>query len=41
MAIVKEVTELHGGYVDIASSLGKGTSITLFLPASTERVDAA
>jgi signal transduction histidine kinase len=35
MAITKEVLELHGGSVDVASSAGKGTTVTLWLPVST------
>lgn len=34
MAIVKEIIELHGGKVDIRSSLGVGTTVTLWLPAA-------
>lgn len=35
MSIVKEIVELHNGYVDIASQHGKGTSVTLWLPADS------
>jgi signal transduction histidine kinase len=34
MSIVKEIIELHGGEVRIASIPGKGTSATLWLPAA-------
>ena len=34
MSIVKEIVELHGGEVDIASQVGVGTSVTLWIPAS-------
>ncbi len=33
MSIVKEIVELHNGYVEIASQQGKGTAVTLWLPA--------
>jgi len=32
MSIVKEIVELHGGQVDVTSSPGEGTSITLWIP---------
>lgn len=41
MAIVKEIIELHGGHLDIDSSPGLGTSITIFLPASQQLTDEA
>lgn len=34
MSIVKEILELHGGRVDLASQPGHGTTVTLWLPAS-------
>jgi signal transduction histidine kinase/CHASE1-domain containing sensor protein len=34
MAIVKETVELMGGHVEIASTQGKGTTISLWLPAA-------
>ncbi|WP_348697124.1 PAS domain S-box protein [Duganella fentianensis] len=34
MCIVKEIMELHGGTVEVDSTLGQGTSVTLWLPAS-------
>jgi signal transduction histidine kinase len=34
MAIVKEVIELLGGQIRVASAVGTGTSVTLWLPAS-------
>jgi signal transduction histidine kinase len=33
MSIVKEIIELHGGAVQIESEFGKGTTVTLWLPA--------
>ncbi|NWL89461.1 two-component sensor histidine kinase [Paenibacillus sp. 79R4] len=33
LAIVKRVVELHGGRVEIDSAPGKGTAVTVFLPA--------
>jgi signal transduction histidine kinase len=36
MALVKEILELHGGAVDVASEYGKGTTITLWLPMAAE-----
>lgn len=34
MAIFKEIIELHNGEVDIASTLGSGTAVTVTLPAA-------
>lgn len=34
MSIVKEIIELHGGTIDIDSQPGKGTSVTLWIPAA-------
>jgi len=34
MALVKEILELHGGAVEVASEYGKGTTITLWLPVA-------
>jgi signal transduction histidine kinase len=33
LAIVKRVVQLHGGSVEVDSTLGKGTAVTIFLPA--------
>ncbi|MEA3395508.1 MAG: PAS domain S-box protein [Pseudomonadota bacterium] len=32
MSIVKEIVELHGGEIEIASAVGSGTTVTLWLP---------
>jgi two-component system phosphate regulon sensor histidine kinase PhoR len=32
---VKEITELHGGLVQLRSETGKGTTFTLFFPFKT------
>jgi len=34
MSIVKEIVELHGGHMELASKVGAGTTVTLWLPAS-------
>ena len=36
LSIVKEVAELHGGRVEVTSTLGAGTAIHLFLPATAD-----
>jgi PAS domain S-box-containing protein len=36
LSIVKEVAELHGGRVEVTSTLGAGTTIHLFLPATAD-----
>jgi signal transduction histidine kinase len=39
---VKEIVELHGGDVEVASEYGKGTTVTLWLPvAEAEHAAAA
>ena len=32
LAVVDEIIRLHGGKLDIASTQGKGTVVTIFLP---------
>lgn len=32
LPIVKSLVELHGGAIDVASTLGKGTTVTIWLP---------
>ena len=34
MSIVKEIVELHGGELDLASKVGAGTTVTLWLPGA-------
>lgn len=34
MSLVKEIVELQGGRVEVASALGKGTTVTLWLPVA-------
>jgi two-component system heavy metal sensor histidine kinase CusS len=36
LAIVKSIAELHGGRAEIVSELGKGTRVSLLLPAEPE-----
>jgi signal transduction histidine kinase len=33
LSIVKSITELHGGTVEIRSEPGQGTTVTLLFPA--------
>jgi PAS domain S-box-containing protein len=40
LSIVKEVAELHGGRVEVSSTLGTGTTVSLFLPAQTAEAPA-
>jgi len=37
LALVKQLIELHGGSVELASTLGEGASFTIELPATAER----
>lgn len=41
MSLVKEIVELQGGRVDVASTLGKGTTVTLWLPLAPRALAAA
>ena len=41
MSLVKEVVDLLGGRVDVASGLGKGTTVTLWVPASPAPANAS
>jgi PAS domain S-box-containing protein len=40
LSIVKEVAELHGGRVEVSSSLGAGTTVSLFLPGQEAEAPA-
>lgn len=35
MSIVREIVNLHGGEVEVSSRIGKGTTVTIWLPAAT------
>jgi signal transduction histidine kinase len=37
LSIVKVLTEMHGGHVDVASTLGQGSTFTVYLPAPKEQ----
>ena len=41
LSIVKEVAELHRGRVEVSSTLGAGTTVSLFLPAQAAEPPAA
>jgi signal transduction histidine kinase len=34
MSIVKEIIELHGGELELASKVGAGTTVTIWLPGA-------
>jgi PAS domain S-box-containing protein len=36
LSIVKVLTEMHGGHVEVASTLGQGSTFTVYLPAPEE-----
>ena len=40
MSIVKEIVELHGGRMELASKVGAGTTVTLWLPAAATQTDS-
>jgi signal transduction histidine kinase len=33
MSIVREIVQLHGGELELASAIGEGTTVSLWLPA--------
>jgi signal transduction histidine kinase len=37
LVVCKELTELHGGRIEVASQVGKGTTFTMSLPAYTDQ----
>ncbi|NKF33582.1 sensor histidine kinase, partial [Pseudomonas sp. BGM005] len=37
--LVKQIVELHGGTIDVASSRGNGTTFTLRIPIGAEMLD--
>ena len=37
LSIVKVLTEMHGGHVEVASTLGQGSTFTVYLPAQEPR----
>ncbi|MEE3719703.1 hybrid sensor histidine kinase/response regulator [Tumidithrix elongata RA019] len=37
LAMVKQIVELHGGYVDLSSQLGQGSCFTVYLPCRSTR----
>jgi len=39
LSIVKVLTEMHGGHVEVASTLGQGSTFSVYLPAPTELSD--
>jgi PAS domain S-box-containing protein len=40
MSIVKEIVELHGGHIELASKVGAGTTVTIWLQASSPAGDS-
>jgi len=40
LAISKDIVDRHGGRIDVASTLGTGTTVTVSLPLGTDRVQA-
>jgi signal transduction histidine kinase len=40
MSIVREITELHGGELELSSTQGAGTTVTLWLPCIELRANS-
>lgn len=40
LALVKQITELHGGWVQVESQLGKGSRFTVILPSQAKPIGA-
>jgi signal transduction histidine kinase len=40
LAISKDIVDRHGGRIDVASTLGAGTTVTVSLPLGTDRAQA-
>jgi signal transduction histidine kinase len=37
LAITKDIVARHGGHIDVASTLGAGTTVTVSLPLDADR----
>ncbi|MGX1162874.1 signal transduction histidine kinase [Pseudarthrobacter sp. SLBN-100] len=37
LAITQDIVARHGGHIDVASTLGAGTTVTVSLPLDTDR----
>jgi signal transduction histidine kinase len=40
MSLVKEIMEIHGGGVEVESTFGVGTTVTLWLPVAEQEISA-
>jgi two-component system phosphate regulon sensor histidine kinase PhoR len=40
LAIVKHIVQAHGGFLQIASAMGQGTTVTTYVPQAESRLDA-